>query len=333
MQSTLQEYAGRIQQNEIEPVTYYDGKKSGMVLDSSSAATPLNCLSFGIYQLEQGPFCYHTGNNEVVLVPITATFEIVCGPHCFKGDRAGGPFVLLPGRSNASAVYMPRDAEFTMRGTGEIVLFAAPSSKTRIPRLVQPQDTAGESWGRDCWRRNVLKLVTTDAISTNLHVGETYMPPGFWAGIPPHTHDRDAVPEGQSDHEEVYYHCMRHAGRDWKSFGVQTLFDNAGLSKAYIIKDRTVVAIPGAAHSVVAGPVSDLLYIWGLAGKEGALAMRDVPEYAFLREVERALADLEGGQLCPPMTKQAFLQFCSARGLSDRAVFMLQSILKERGLV
>ena len=41
-------------------------------------------------------------------------------------------------------------------------------------------------------------------------------------------------------------------------FGVQMLFDGAGLDQAYM--SHNAFAIPGAAHPVVSGPASDMLY-------------------------------------------------------------------------
>ncbi len=331
MQKTLQDYAERIQRGEIEPIVYYDRTKSGIIFDPEDEKVPLNVLSFGIYQLEQGPLSQQTGNREYVLVPVTAEFRVECGSEIFEGSRAGGPFATLPSKSNSMAIYVPRDSALKISGKGEIVFFAAPSTGGRKPCFVKSEQVRLESRGRAFWRRDIINLISPDKISTNLIVGETYSPPGLWSGTPPHVHDKDAPQVSQSDHEEVYYHLARHNQGDWGSYGVQLMFNNIGLNRAYIIKDRTAVAIPGAAHPVVAGPVSDMLYIWGLGGKEGSLGMWDIPEFEFLKDVENALVQVESSRPDLVITEEKLENICDQCNLSKRGVQILRSVLREKG--
>ena len=114
----------------------------------------------------------------------------------------------------------------------------------------------------------MVTLFTPDDVSTVLVGGETYSPPGLWSGTPLHVHDKNDLANGQSDHEEVYYHLARVNDGPWGAFGVQLLFDDQGLDNAYMIHNRDAFAIPGAAHPVVAGPNSDMLYVWALAFRE-----------------------------------------------------------------
>lgn len=185
MQATLQQYAERIRQGRINPVTYYDGRRSGLILDPTAKRVPLNILGFGVCQLEQGPFRFHTKGNEYVLVPVTAEFRIQCGKDVFAGKRTEGPFAARPKRSNASAVYIPRKITFELRGQGEMIFYTAPATGDRPAAVVQARGESDERRGCACWQRSVLPLVTPEKTSTRLIVGETYCLPGMWSGIPP----------------------------------------------------------------------------------------------------------------------------------------------------
>ena len=157
--------------------------------------------------------------------------------------------------------------EKVMGETWEKPMFlAAGIFKPHLPFYAPPEELTVVSRGEWIWRRDVINLISPNNASSNLIVGETYNPPGFWSGTPIHQHDRDQASSGESDHEEVYYHRF-----GWKQgtddqfgpYGVQLLMDGKSLTKAYIIGDKSAFAIPGGCHPVVASPVSELLYLWG----------------------------------------------------------------------
>ncbi len=160
-------------------------------------------------------------------------------------------------------------------------------------------------------------------LTTALVVGETYSPPGLWSGTPLHMHDKDDPDAGQSDHEEIYYHLAKHPEGRWGPYGVQFLFDDAGLDKAYVIHHRDAVAIPGAAHPVVAGPVSDMLYVWALAGTGPTVLMADVPEFVYLKAVADLLERWE---------EERPRKAVQSAGLSAAQADVLRMHLRERGI-
>ena len=139
---------------------------------------------------------------------------------------------------------------------------------------------------------------------------------------------------GESDHEEVYYHRF-----EWKqaeddqfgAYGVQLLMDGKNLNKAYIIGDKSVFAIPGGCHPVVASPVSALLYLWGLAGKGGELAMRDIPEFAHLKHFEEIFKQLEGEPTPRPISDRFLMNSLSKHGLTEEQKRLLVTMLREKG--
>ena len=159
--------------------------------------------------------------------------------------------------------------------------FLKPLPSRKNPHsFYQAQEVKVLSRGDWIWRRDVVSLISPKDASSNLIVGETYNPPGFWSGTPLHQHDGQS--SGESDHEEVYYHRFhwsKSPGDQFGPYGVQLLMDGIKLMKAFLIGDKSIFAIPGGCHPVVASPVSELLYLWGLAGRGDELVMRDIPEF------------------------------------------------------
>ncbi len=331
MERTLKKYRQGIQSGQINPIVTWDGKRSGLVFDPKDPNVALEILAFGCYRLEDGPFSLESGEREVVLVPVTAKFEVKVGSQVFTGDRTAGPFAELPGPSNSSAVYIPRDAKFTMAGTGEMILFSAPVRGDKPPVYVPAHKCENLRRGTGVWHRDVITTFTPDDVTTNLVGGETYSPPGLWSGTPLHVHDKDDVAHGQSDHEEVYYHLARVTDGKWGPYGVQMLFDDEGLDKCYVVHNRTAVAIPGAAHPVVAGPASDMLYIWALAGESDKLGMLDIAEFAYLKNVGAALDEVEAQRGTKAVTAKEFETLCQKHQLTGEQVTICRLHLEERG--
>ncbi len=299
MRETLTKYRQAIQSGRINPVARWDGQSSRTLFDPADPNVPLQYMAFGAYNLSQGPFNLQTADREYVLIPISGDFEITAAGITFAGSRPGGPFAAEPELSNASAVYLGRDCKADLTGSGEMIWFSAPAAadKNKNPVFVKPGDRKQIRRGTGLWRREVITLVTTDDFSTNLIVGETYCPPGLWSGMPIHLHDSDDNAGGQSDHEEVDYHLARVADGQWGPYGVQLLFDDQGLDKAYMVHNRDAVAIPGGAHPVITGPASDMIYVWAHAcsgtAKSKKLKMFNIPEFQYLEAVGAILDRLE----------------------------------------
>jgi len=334
MESTLKKYAARIERNEVNPHTRYDGKKSGLILDPLREEVPLERLGFGIYQLSSRFIIKETKNKEMVLVPQEGEFEAEVNGKRFSGKRIGGPFSLGAGKSNASTLYIPCNSRLRIRGKGEIVFFEARALNEKPPFYLSNQEIEPVSRGDWVWRRDVTPLISPKNASSNLVIGETYSPPGFWSGTPLHLHDKDQPSSGESGHEEVYYHRF-----NWKKgtqdqigpYGVQLLMDGKKLMKAFLIGDRSIFAIPGGSHPVVASPVSELLYVWGLAGRGEALRMRDHPEFAHLKSFEEFFKELEGRRTKKILSRERFKTLCAPYSLTREQKVLLAAMLKEKG--
>jgi 5-deoxy-D-glucuronate isomerase len=334
MQNTIEKYAARIERNEINPHVRYDGRMSGLIFDPLRNEVPLDVLGFGMYRLGPEFDTRETHEKELVLVPQEGEFDAEINGRKYHGGRSGGPFDVTLGKSNASALYVPSDAQFSIQGKGEIAFFEAPALRQNPPFYLHSEEVTVISRGEWNWRRDVISLISPKNASSNLIVGETYNPPSLWSGTPMHRHDRDQIASGESDHEEVYYHrfgWQQGADDRFGAYGVQLLMDGKGLNKAYVIGDKSAFAIPGGCHPVVASPVSELLYLWGLAGKGGELAMRDVPEFAHLKCFEEIFKKLESELQPRDIPAAIFDSFASQYDLTEKQKSLLAAMLREKG--
>jgi 5-deoxy-D-glucuronate isomerase len=334
MQSTLKKYAARIERNEVNPHIRYGGKKSGLILDPLRKDVPLELLGFGIYQLGSRFIIKETKDKEIVLVPQEGEFEAEVNGKRFSGKRMGGPFSVGFEKSNASALYIPCNSKLRIRGNGEIVFFEAPALKEKPPFYLSNQKLKPVSRGDWIWRRNVTPLISPKDASSNLVIGETYSPPGFWSGTPLHLHDKNQPLSGESGHEEVYYHRFnwkKGTGDQIGPYGVQLLMDDKKLMKAYLIGDKSIFAIPGGCHPVVASPVSELIYLWGLAGRGEELLMRDLPEFAHLKSFEEFFKSLEGTRTKKILSQEKFKALCAPYSFTKEQKVLLAAMLKEKG--
>ncbi len=332
MQATLEAYRARVQGGEVNPLVHWDGRSSRTLLDPSDDTTPLTMMAFGAFALGDGPHQVDTQDREYIFVPTDGTFEARVGPETFSGSREGGPFAALPGPTNAFAIYAPQGATVSLAGQGEMVWFSAPARGDKPPAMVTAAERENFRRGTAAWHRDVITMFTPDDVTTHLVGGETYSPPALWSGTPLHVHDKHDPAGGQSDHEEVYYHLARHSEGDWGPFGVQMLFDDQGLDKAYMIHNRDAFAIPGAAHPVVSGPCSDMLYVWALAGNSDELLMVDVPEFAYLKKVEAILDAVEADRPRKALSADEFKRLADTHGLDEKQRTTARLHLIERGI-
>ena len=334
MESTMKKYAERIARNEVDPHVRDDGQANGLILDPRREEVPLEMLGFGIFRLGPDAITRETGDREMVIVAQEGDFKAGVNGRLFAGGRPGGPFAPGLGSSNASALYVPRNSKLSIRGQGEVAFFEAPALGDKPPCYVPRDQVSVVSRGDWIWRRDVVTLMSPNDATTNLVVGETYNPPGFWSGTPLHRHDREQTALGESDHEEIYYHRFQ-----WKKdprdqfgpYGVQLLMDGESLMKAYLIGDRSAFAIPGGCHPVVASPVSALLYLWALAGSGGGLAMKDIPEFAHIKTFERVFQELEGDRTPSRiLSRKQFQSLCNSYTLTEGQSALLEALLREK---
>jgi hypothetical protein len=107
--------------------------------------------------------------------------------------------------------------------------------------------------------------------------------------------------------------------------------DGIKLMKAFLIGDKSVFAIPGGCHPVVASPVSELLYLWGLAGRGDELAMRDIPEFLYLKSFEEIFKKLERDETKKVLSKESFKNLSKAYPFTKEQSSLLAVMLREKG--
>jgi 5-deoxy-D-glucuronate isomerase len=330
----MKKYAVRIEKNEINPHVRCDDQTSGLILDPLREEVPLEIIGFGIFRLGSNLITRETKEKEVVLVLQEGEFEAEVNGKPFYGKRIGGPFSKGPGTSNASALYIPCNSKLSIRGNGEVAFFEAPALKEKMPVFMSNEEVKVLSRGDWIWRRDVVPLVSPKDATSNLVVGETHSPPGFWSGTPLHRHDSGQPPTEESDHEEVYYYrfnWVKRPGDQFGPYGVQLLMDGKSLMKAFLIGDKSVFAIPGGCHPVVASPVSELLYLWGLAGRGDELVMRDIPEFLYLKSFEEIFKKLERDETKRVLSKESFKNLCKAYPFTKEQSDLLTVMLREKG--
>ena len=329
MRETLLRYGGRIARGEINPHTRWDGR-SGFILDADNDNVPLALLSFGIWRLGDRETTLGTGQREHAVLLVGGTLRLQAADQTIDLARPDGPFAGYPGASRACCVYVPRRISYSIQGEGEVAVFAAPAADDMPLRAVTAGETA--SRGAAVWRRDVVTLLKPGETSTNLVVGETHSPPGLWSGTPPHTHDLADPEGGQSDHEEVYCFRIRRHDPNGAPGGVQFLYGAEGLDEVYSLSDWSVVALPGGCHPVVAGPASELLYVWGMASREPQpLRLRDAPAAAFLKDVETAFQRLTESAPRRRIDAGDFDNVVAAHGLDEHGRRTLTLLLREYG--
>lgn len=333
VEETMKKYAEKISKNEINPHFIYDGRTNGLILNPKDQNTPLEVIGFGIYRLDSNIVYHETGINEMVIIPEQGEFEVKVNGKNFFMIRED----LFPKdteKSTGSALYIPCRSEIIIQGCGEIAFFEAPAFEEKPPFFLSNQEVKVVSRGQWIWRREVTTFITPQNASSNLVVGETYNPPGFWSGTPLHKHDKDQPNLGESDHEEVYYFRFRKK-KDFDDqfgpYGVQILMDEGGLRNAYLIGDNSIFAIPGGCHPVVISPFSEVIYLWGLAGKGNKLMMRDVYEFIFLKHFEEIFMELDKEIEKRTIPKEKFQKLCSLYTFTEYQKRLLKVMLKEKG--
>lgn len=334
MKLTMEKYAKKIEDGLMSPIFDVNNAKSGLVIDPSDEKTPVDIVGLGIYKLNGEKYTEKTAEKEYVFLPMEGNFTIKTEGQIYNLERDGGPFNINIGESNASAVYIPRDSYYEIEGHGEIIYYTAPSSKKMKPVYIKKGEKPNLSRGNLFWRRNVITLVEP-GVSTNLIVGETYSPPALWSGTPSHVHDSYNPAAGESNHEEIYYHISRMVDREMPNYTVQLLFDGKNVNKAYLCKNKTAVAIPGGCHPVVASPVSDCAYAWGLAGDEGPLMCRELDDFKYLGKINGFADELRskfGCTLYLTVPKTYLDDFAKRIGIDEYQKTIAELILNEAGI-
>lgn len=237
----------------------------------------LKYIEFGLIKLPKNKsILLNTKGRECVLILLNGKFRISCKG---KDYSVGGRKDIFQER--ASGVHIPTENKVKITSEDNLLLAASfvPAEIKGDISVIRPGDNRERAVGKNNWSRKVYDIIDERVNSQRILAGETINPPGNWSSYPPHKHDKENSPY-ETKLEEVYY--FRTFPK--KGFGLQRLYDNAGLNEIYCVEDGQVVVIPKGYHPVVAAGGYSLYYLWILAGKNRKLCPFDDPAHKWVKE-------------------------------------------------
>src|SRR5437763_14325917 len=155
------------------------------------------------------------------------------------------------------ALYLSEDGSYKVECTSpgmEVAVASAPTTHQHLPaRVIRPEEVGVELRGEGNTQRRVQHILDTDQIAERLIVVEVITPAGNWSSFPPHKHDTENPPH-EAYLEETYYHHVQPAN----GFGLQRVYDKAGLDETLAAYDGDLVLVPRGYHMVGALPGCEL---------------------------------------------------------------------------
>lgn len=220
----------------------------------------------------------HFPEDEVVLVPLTGTFEIRSKPLTASLAGRKSVFTELTDR-----IYLPPDVPFEVvapRG-GELAVATARVATGGEPRYVPAAQTSVELRGAGQASRQINGLYPADMTGPEkIIVVEVLTPAGNWSSYPPHKHDEWG--DGEVPLEEIYY--FRIDGDS--GFGVHRTYTSDGdVDETVAVSDGDVYLIPRGFHGpCVAAPGYSMYYLNVMAGPERAWLICTDPSHEWVLE-------------------------------------------------
>lgn len=223
-----------------------------------------------------------TGVDEVVVLPLTGSFQVTCE----------GRSVALDGRSDVFAgptdfAYAPPGVRLviTSRDGGRVAIPSARAEARHPFRHVVAADVPIELRGAGSASREVRNFATPGAFDADRLIAcEVLTPGGCWSSYPPHKHDEPGPSESQL--EEIYYYEIA-AGPRGPGLAYQRVYASRAQIIDVLAEVRTgdVVLIPGGWHGPsMAAPGYDLYYLNVMAGPGAERSWRITvdPEHAWV---------------------------------------------------
>jgi 5-deoxy-glucuronate isomerase len=243
------------------------------------ASASLRYLSFRVERLrDREQVSRQTGDEEIALVSLGGQCAIESGAERWELGGRASVFDGMP-----SALYLPRDTEYTVSALGdvELAVSGALADRRLEPRLVTPNDVEIEVRGSGNATRQINHIIKPEFPAQRLLVVEVFTPAGNWSSYPPHKHDEDHPP-GEVVLEEVYYY--RTQSEPPGAFAVQRLYSpQHGTDLTETVRDGDIMLVPHGYHTTAAAHGYDLYYLNGLAGDRRSMAAADDPSLAWIR--------------------------------------------------
>lgn len=228
---------------------------------------PLRELAVGRIRLEAAIGGYEgtTGERETL-------FHVLVGECTLEARGAWGETTVRNAGERRdvfsglpTTIVLQPDTDYQITSTSptvDVAVASAPLVGTAggPPAVVRPQDVRVHEIGEDYYARTVREVIGGDGPATRLRAGETISPVGRWSSWP--HHDFDANSDNAPDFEEVFLYFTKPA-RGWGLQRRTGLYSNLDeVDDVVVVRNGDAAVLPLGDHPVVAGVVSELLYVW-----------------------------------------------------------------------
>lgn len=216
-------------------------------------------------------------------------FILLSGNYSIKTDK--GTWTTINGRKNvfsgiAHSLYLPRNTEFSLTATSELLDIAAGWVVARedFPaRFKTPDEAAIEIRGGENASRQINSLIEPGFGCSSLVAVEVYTPAGNWSSFPAHKHDERILDEAgnllEAELEEIYFYKIDKPG----GFALQQIYtSDRSLDEVVRAGDNDAVLVPKGYHPVVALHGYNCYYLNFLAGSDQSLANTADPTHSWL---------------------------------------------------
>ncbi|WP_433479288.1 5-deoxy-glucuronate isomerase [Spirillospora sp. CA-142024] len=231
-----------------------------------------------VLELSGSGHTFGTGEFEMLVLPLSGSCRVTCDGRSFDVQGRRSVFSRV-----TDFVYVPRDSEVTVTGTGRFALPAARCENRLTPRYGPAGDVPVELRGAGPASRQVNNLCTPEAFEADRLIAcEVLTPGGCWSSYPPHKHDEDRP--GECVLEEIYYFEV--SGPSGLAYQRVYGTDERPVEVLAEVRGGDVVLVPHGWHGPsMAAPGYDLYYLNVMAGPspERAWLICDDPAHAGVR--------------------------------------------------
>jgi 5-deoxy-glucuronate isomerase len=238
--------------------------------------------SLQVVQLESQQLALHTGDTEVMILPLAGCGTITADDESFELSLRASVF-----DGPADMVYIGTDNAYTLDGEGRFAICGARAARRLPNRRVAAADVPLELRGTGNCSRQVHNFGTAGVFEADSLIAcEVITPGGNWSSYPAHKHDENSPVE--SALEEIYYFEIDSGPDDSRGFGYHRVYGTPERPIEVLeeVRSGDVVLVPHGYHGPsVAAPGYHMYYLNVMAGpdEERAWKIVDDPEHAWLR--------------------------------------------------
>jgi 5-deoxy-glucuronate isomerase len=247
-----------------------------------------------------GEHTFETGNDEVILVPLTGGVAVeVDGSQLDLDGRTD----VFAGPTDFAYVGIHQVATLRSEQGGRFALCGARTDQALPLRYGPAAQVPVELRGGGQSSRLVRNFGTPDAFSAAKIIAcEVITPAGNWSSYPAHKHDRAS--DHESELEEIYYFEIGAGPEGQPGFGFMRTSSSPGRNIEVLeeVHDRDTVLVPFGWHGpCAAAPGFDMYYLNVMAGpgSERAWRISDHPDQAWVRRT------WESQEIDPRLTKES----------------------------